>query len=78
MKQQVYGVCNVCKEEGVLNVVKFIFDIKCACCTPSHVEKVKYCSTCEPTVPERISYISKSGAKINNISTELLLYMNAN
>ncbi len=78
MKDVIFGICEICEEEGILETTQFVFGIDCQCCEGNHFEPVNHCGSCVPIIPEYISYKSKSGVEMIDIESELFIYMHGN
>lgn len=71
------GICDICKEKGVLNRKYYRYNIKCECHSPTHFEIVHHCDKCEPKEPDitKIS-ISTSLLKAHTSTLDNLLKLN--
>ena len=69
-----FGVCKYCKKETHLERTYFRYDIKCECCSPSHVEIVWHCKDCKPIEPSetrivlKTKNLSKRRIKLENLN----------
>jgi hypothetical protein len=58
-----FGSCEVCGKEAILERTYYNYEIKCECHSPNHFECIDHCSNCTPIEP----YITKIYMKSSNI-----------
>jgi hypothetical protein len=64
--EAMFGKCEICGKEAILERTTFHYGIKCECHSPNHFVAINHCKDCVPEEPKEI-HVTLSTQKVRRM-----------